>query len=100
MINVTVINLVPVVKEVCTGHSLVPPQMTILMSVKQISSTTFTMPLSEDSSNIEYDRLSAETTHSDGDRHCSYSGYFSGVAITNYVAVTFTVEIFQQEVLE
>ena len=34
-----------ILNEVCTGHSLDSTQMTILMDVEQISSTTFTTPL-------------------------------------------------------
>ena len=34
-----------ILNEVCTGHSLDSAQMTILMDVEQISSTTFTTPL-------------------------------------------------------
>ena len=45
MINETAINVVPVLTDVCAGSPLVPTQMTILMDVKPISSTTFTMPL-------------------------------------------------------
>ena len=48
MVNVTIINVVPVfpvLTEVFTGHSLDSTQMTILMDVEQISSTTFTTPL-------------------------------------------------------
>ena len=45
MVNVTAITVVAVFKDVCTGHSLVTTQMTIVLGVKQISSATFTMPL-------------------------------------------------------
>ena len=47
MINVALIDVVPVLKDVCTGLSLVTTQMTILMDVKNFSSTTITMPLFE-----------------------------------------------------
>ena len=43
MINVTAIDAVPVLTDVCAGRLLVPTQMTILMDVKPISSTTFTI---------------------------------------------------------
>ena len=48
MINETAINVVTVLKEVYTGHSLVPALMTILMDAKHISSIL-------DVSNIVYD---------------------------------------------
>ena len=40
MINVTATNVVPVLQDVATGHSLVPMLMTILTDVNQISCNT------------------------------------------------------------
>ena len=67
MVHVTIINVVPVLTEVCTGHSLDSAQMTILMDVEQISSTTFTTPLFLVFTNSVYDRLSVETADNDGE---------------------------------
>ena len=53
----TAINVVPVLKEVCTGHSLVTTQMTLWMDVKRISITTFSNAIFWISA-IVYDRLS------------------------------------------
>ena len=67
MVNVTIINVVRVLTEVCTGHSLNLTQMTILMDVEQ----KFKYDLYNASllvfSNGVYDRLSVETADNDGE---------------------------------
>ena len=64
MINVSAIHVVPVLKEVCTGHSLVPAQMTILMVVETNSKFDLYNVSLSDFSNTVYDRLSAEAADS------------------------------------